>query len=326
MPPDPACPAPSAPPHRRSAALGGLIGALAAAAAAGAPLAGHVRAPSEYPPALVVHAWSPSTGRRLTVTTAAGQSTWTIDVPPGRYVVFATPADPGAPRVYAAHTRFSACARDGQRLASGACRDHGLEEIEVGRRRVDGVDVSDWFPDDAAVAEFDRALGRASQAVDEAQLAAPKFSEYPVARAAAAARAPALEGLPDPRLERDRAALAAALEAPATFAGHYAIVAVPCPAGAEPAAAACSAAAVLDLASGRPAWPEPLNPLPGSAPCTDRGALQFRRDSRLLTVTGREGDQLVTRYYAWEGEALRLHLVATLANRLDERCVVVTGR
>ena len=333
------------------ALLCSALASLAPSAAGAAPLAGRLGSPSDFVPALTVHAWSKAERRLYSVGTSAGQSSYVLEVPPGRYLVFATPADPDAPPVYGAHTRFSVCARDATALQSGACRDHSLVEVEVAQRRVDGVDVTDWYLDDAAVAELDAMLGRSADAVEEAQLAAPRFSEYPAVRLAAVPRATALQPDPDPRVERDRAALVAALAAPPTFAGRYAIVRVPCSeaaavatssAGAEATSAtttaastaaapsapgtgaaagiACESAAILDLPLGRAAYPRALDPLPAADPCADRGALQFRRDSRLLTHTAREGNQLVTRYFLWDGEAARLRSLATLASDLPERC------
>jgi hypothetical protein len=294
------------------------------------PIAGRLGSPSDYVPALTVHAWSTTERRLYSVGTSAGQATFLLDVPPGRYVVFATPADPGAPPVYGAHTRYSLCAREPRSRESGDCRDHSLVEIEVDKRRVDGVDVTDWYLHDTVIAELDGILGRPAGAVDEAPLAAPRFSEYPAVRLAQVPRADDLQPDPDPRVERDRAALTAALAAEPTFAGRFAIVRVPCGANAadgattgSPAASPapeCEAAAILDLPLGRVSYPEALNPLPPAGPCTDRGVLQYRRDSRLLTRTSRDADQLVTRYFVWDGEAARLRSVAMLASGLPERC------
>lgn len=299
-----------------AAVLAATVGVAAPAAAV--PVSGRVGTPSDVVPALTVHAWSAAAGKAWTVTTIAGQTTYALDVPAGRYVVFATPADPGAPPVYGAHTRFSLCARDAKGLETGACRDHGLVEVDVAAKKVENVDVTDWYLDDAAIAQLDAALGRAAEAVDEAQLAAPRFSEYRAVRLAEVPRATALQPDADARLERDRAALTAALAGAPTFAGRFAIVRVPCmDAAARPD---CEAAAVLDLPLGRVAWPAPLNPLPPAGPCSERGVLQYRRDSRLMTITSREGEQLVTRYYVWDGEGARLTLVATLASGIGTRC------
>lgn len=298
--------------------------ALLPLSAAAVPIAGRLGSPSDYVPALTVHAWSKAERRLYSVGTSAGQATFVLDVPPGRYVVFATPADPGAPPLYGAHTRFSLCAREAESLESGACRDHSLVEVEVAKRRVDGIDVTDWYLDDAVIAELDGMLGRPAGAAEEAQLAAPRFSEYPAVRLAQVPRAAELQPDPDPRVERDRAALVSALAAAPTFAGRFAIVPVPCSSNAAtpatPGAVGCEAAAILDLSLGRVSYPDVLNPLPAASACIDGGVLQFRRDSRLLTRTAREGAQRVTRYFVWDGESARLRSVATLATDLPERC------
>jgi hypothetical protein len=323
-----------------AALLGGLVAAavpcsaLAAAArtaaaspSAAATITGAVRAPADHDPALAVHAWSAATGKRYSTTTAPGQRTYWLAVPPGRYVVFAVPADPGAPPLYAGHTRFTLCARDVARLRAGECQDHALVEIEVAKKRVEGVDVTDWFLDGPTVADLARALDRPGDSWTEAELAAPKFREYPVAKVAAVRIGePAETGAPpvltsidaaEPRFERDRAALEAALAASPNFAGRFALVRVPC---AEGAAEGCSGAALLDVANGRVSYPPALNPLPAAEACLDRGVLQFRSDSRLLTLSGRDGDALVTRYFVLNPDAQSLRIVASLASEFAERC------
>lgn len=299
-----------------AAPIRALLAALAltaAGAASAATLGGALASPTGFVPALRVHAWSRAAGKLYTVDTAAGQSAYLLEVPAGRYVVFATPADPDAPEIYGGHTAFAACARDAARLAAGACTDHALVEVEVGRRRLEGVDVADWSLDDATIAELDAALGRAGGgARSEAELAAPKFSEYPVA-AYAGPNAAAIQPAAEPRLERDAQPLAAALAGAPDFAGRYAVVTVAC--GDE-----CSAAAFVDLASGRVTYPPQLTPLPAAGPCTPRGVLQYRRGSRLLTVTSHEGTQLITKYLVVDPESGALRAVAALANSITERC------
>ena len=53
--------------------------------------------------------------------------------------------------------------------------------------------------------------------------------------------------------------------------------------------------------------------------------MQFRRDSRLLTVTRPEAEQLVTRYLVWNDTKGRLEEVASLASVLPERCRPAAG-
>ncbi|MFO0334776.1 MAG: hypothetical protein ACK53C_07030 [Pseudomonadota bacterium] len=276
---------------------------FATAAGAGAMvggIAGRLGSPTDYVPALVVHAWSEATGRLASVATAPGQTSYLLAVPPGRYLVFATPADPGAPPVHGAHTRFTLCARDARRLESGACGDHGLVEVEVGRRRVDGVDISDWYLEDAAVARIDRVLGRRSESWTEATLAAPKFSEYPAPTAATGA--PVIAGA--------RAA---------NFAGGWLLERTPC-ASVGAATGGCENVTLTELATGRMLRPEPLAGVPAAEPCAGVKVLQYRRDSRLLTVTTARGDELVTRYLVWNPTEATLRTVATLSSTVAERC------
>jgi hypothetical protein len=94
----------------------------------------------------------------------------------------------------------------------------------------------------------------------------------------------------------------------------------PAHAAAEAEAEDCSGAAVLELASGRVAYPAALNPLPPPAACGERDALEYRADSRLLTLTGRAGDSLVTRYLVWNPDTLSFRTVAVLAAGRPARC------
>lgn len=323
----------------RAALLGGVrvvalvvASTIAAAPAGAAKLTGEVRAPADRDPPLAVHAWSAATGKRYSTTTVRGMHTYSIDVPPGRYVVFAVPAEPGAPPLYAGHTRYTLCAREAAKPPAGACDDHALVEVEVGRKSVEGIDVTDWFLDGPTVANLARALDRPGDSWTESELAAPKFTEYSAVRyvptgatgaaGAAAGTDPPTLALATPdaadvRLERDRAALTTALAAPPNFAGRFALVRVPC---ADAGAEACEGAAVLDLATGRVAYPPALNPLPPRDACLERGRLQFRGDSRLITLTGRDADSLVTRYFVLNPETLALRIVASLASEPPARC------
>jgi hypothetical protein len=293
------------------AATAALCLALAAAAAA-APVTGRLGTPTGVVPALTVYAWSLTGAQLYSVTTEAGQAGFTLDLPRGRYWLFATPADPGAPPVYGAYTGVAACGHAAAERA-GDCYSHALRTVTVGARGQAGIELSDWRLDDAVTRDLDRVVGRPDAgALDEAQLAAPKFSEYP-APAYAGPRAVALVGGGEGGLERDRDSLAAALGSTPNFAGRMVLVRVGCGSG-------CEQVALVDVASGRYAYPPALAQLPPSTPCSSRGPLVFRRDSRLLTVTGLDQSELVTRYYVWDADSGQLRLVASLASALDERC------
>ncbi len=296
-------------PNRLRATL--LLSLVATAAGAG-PVSGRLGTPTDVVPALTVYAWSLTGARLHSLTTEAGQTAYTLELPPGRYWLFAMPADPGAPLLYGAHTDFSACAH-ARAPGSAECQGHALRAVTLERGRLDGVDLTDWRLDDASTRELDRILGRPAGGIaDEEQLAAPKFSEYPAA-AFTGARAATLVAIDELRLGRDRELLATALASPVNFAGRMVLVRLGCGTG-------CESVAMIDVATGRVAYPPTLATLPPSTPCSTRGALLFRRDSRLVTVTGRDRAELVTRYYVWDADSGVLRLVASLASALEERC------
>ena len=181
----------------------------------------------------------------------------------------------------------------------------------VGAHGQSGIELSDWHLDDRVTRDLDRILGRAD-AEGDAELAAPKFSEYP-AQPYTGPRAPALAVDADGRVERDREPLAVALGGSPNFAGRIVLVRLSCGAG-------CEHAVLVDVASGAVAYPPALAALPAPVSCASRDALLYRRDSRLITVTGRDGEELVTRYFVWEAGGGPLKPVAALAGASEERC------
>ena len=294
--------------------LSALLLSIVSLASVAAPVTGRLGTDAGATPALTVHAWLLGSEKLVSVTTQRGQSGYTLELPSGRYWIFATPAEPGAPALIGGYTEHSICAREAERHRAGTCRDHALLAVTVAGRRLEGIDVTDWGLTDDATLAVNKVLGRhEAEVADEAQLAAPKFSEYPAPALGATVRATALVAGSEPRIERDRDALSAALVAPPNFAGRMTLLRLPC--GGD-----CVGAAFVDLATGRVAYPPALDSLPATTACSDRGALQFRRDSRLLTVTGSEKSELVTRYYVWDAETGILKLVAALSSALVERC------
>jgi hypothetical protein len=282
--------------------------------ATAAPVSGRLGSPTEHVPALTVYAWSLTGARLHSITMEAGQERYALELPPGRYWLFAAPADPDAPPVYGGYTEFVPCVRDPARRAAHNCTRHGLATVVVGTRRVENLDLTDWYLDDTTLAELDRILGRpGEESPSELELSAPKFSEYP-APPLAGPRAAALRDGGDARIVREHEALTTALGSAPNFAGRFVLVRLGC-------GERCESAALVELTTGRVAFPAALASLPARGPCMEHGALQFRRDSRLLTVTAREGEQLVTHYYVSDGDSGALRAVATLANALKERCV-----
>lgn len=293
--------------------------ALSSGAVAGT-VSGELGFLGERMPALQVHAWQPATGQHLIFTTSRQQHHYSVALPAGRWVLFARPDEPGAPDLYGAYTGFAACARDPNALRAGACTDHDLQEIPLWKNsRVDGVDLTDWSLSDAALARLDSVLGHSpGESYSAAALAAPRFSEYPatVLPPDTASTAVTAEA-GDPRLTRDQAAIADALARGPNFAGVLSLFAVPASTGNV-------ALGLLDLRSGWVRWPPLLSELPEASACAEaapaHSAVQFRRDSRLLTLTRQEGDQLVTRYLVWSEAQNRFETLTTLTSVAPERC------
>src|ERR1700728_107645 len=99
---------------------------LAAASLGGG--AGAVSFPSQVVPSMTVYASDLDSPRIHTAQLARGQVNFSVEVPPGRYVVFLAPNEPGAPDVYGAFTRYSLCA---PHTIDGKCRDHTLIEVTL---------------------------------------------------------------------------------------------------------------------------------------------------------------------------------------------------
>ena len=287
-----------------------ILVSLGPAAAFATPVTGHVGSPAGKLPALTVYAWSLEGAKLHSVTTASGEATFSLDLPPGRYYVFAAPFDPGAPPIYGAYTEYAACVHE---TPAARCLEHGLKALTVGKRAGAAIDLSDWYLDDQVTHELDRILGRpAGGSLAEADLAAPKFSEYPAA-GFTGARAAALVLGDEPRSERDREPLGAALESHPNFAGRTVLVRFGCGDG-------CETVAFVDLPSGRVAYPGALAAVPTTIPCTTGAPLKFRRDSRLLTVTNDTGGTRLTRYFLWDADSGVLKLIASLGSAVEEPC------
>ena len=145
---------------RRAAAkrLGGPIGlAVGLAVLSGGAMAGTITGGLAFPgdsiPTLTVVAVEQSSGKQYSVETKAGQRSYRIDVPQGRYIVFAVPHgagvedEPGQQPLRGAYSQFSACVMDApQKAANGECTDHALLTVEVTGKDVHKrIDVYDWY-------------------------------------------------------------------------------------------------------------------------------------------------------------------------------------
>jgi hypothetical protein len=226
----------------------------------------------------------------IAAATAPGQSLVRLDVPAGRYRVFATPADPGVPLVYLGHTTCS----NGEDATS--CQ-HDLRWVSATDSGSTHVDINDWHIDDAQAQSLDRALHREEGAGEpDPSVASPRFFEYPGANQLRAHAGRLVH--PDVRPEW-RARLADALAAGhINFAGRASIVELPCGSG-------CVAARIVDLETGRVTAVPTGAERQGLLACPER--LAYRRDSRLLRVAvdGADG-AAVESYYVWEPDSAQL--------------------
>ena len=134
-------------------AAAGAVFALAALAASAGTITGGVAFPGDTIPALTVVAVEQTSGKQFATETKAGQRSYRLELPEGRYIVFAIPHGPGVedeagqPALRGAYSAFSVCVlATPEKAAEGGCQDHQLLTVELGaketRRR---VDLYDWY-------------------------------------------------------------------------------------------------------------------------------------------------------------------------------------
>ncbi len=264
--------------------LGQCAGALAGT------IDGAIDFPSRFVPSMTVYASDLDGPRVRTLQLARGQTNFSVDVPPGRYLVFLAPNQPGAPNIYGAYTQYSLCTPHD----AGRCEDHTLIPVTVtAKARRTEVTIDDWYLTDDIAGQIDHIRGVAADA-DAEPLSAPRFSEYPTAP---------IDAAPPPKIdpgagelsEEDRAAVQAALANGPNFAGHLTAAWAAC-------GLACGRLVLIDWQSGAIqslSVPNPHAEMPAALPCRPEEALQFRRDSRLLLVTRVRGTAVVTQYFVW---------------------------
>jgi hypothetical protein len=272
-----------------AAALGSRAGALAGT------IEGAVTLPSQLVPAMTVYASDLDTIRVHTIQLARGQTNFTIDVPPGRYLVFLAPNEPGAPDIYGAYTQYSLCA---SRAVEGKCEDHALVPVTVNAKAArTAVTIDDWYLTDDIDDQIDRirgiAIGEAAHFESE-PLSAPRFSEYPSASFDASVL-PKIDFGGSELSAEDRESVQQALATGPNFAGHVTAALTRC-------GAACARLVLVDWRSGQVREPSLLGAsaeIQGTLPCRPEEAVLFRRDSRLLSITSMRGAAVVTQYYVW---------------------------
>jgi hypothetical protein len=240
--------------------------------------------PRQFIPSMLIYAREVDSLHIVSIATHADQTSFRLELPPGRYVFFAEPNEPGAPDVYGAFTRYSLC----KRHPAAACEDHTLSIITLGAKSTASVQIDDWDLSDALYGELDRMLGiTESPSADE--LGAPRFSEYPAPPEPEAA-APTIE--PGSIPAEDRARIKAGIAGGPNFAGHLSAITLPC-------GPTCHGVLIVDWHGGKVHAPAALASITDSLPCRTDEAVQFRRDSRLLSVTRKRGATITTQYFVW---------------------------
>ena len=265
----------------------------AGAAALAGTIEGAVAFPSQTVPEMTVYAADLETARLHTIQLARGQTRFTLEVPAGSYWVFLAPNEPGAPDIYGAYTRYSLCAPHG---VDGQCTDHSLIPVTVAGKTPQVVTVDDWYLSDDIAAQIDRARDAAAGSAhfSSESLSAPRFSEYP-SEAFERTAAPRIDFAGSDLSERDRDIVQQALGVGPNFAGSVTATLTSC-------GLACGRLVLIDWRSGVIQELAPHSPdeeMQRSLPCRAEEALQFRLDSRLLSVTHARGTSIVTQYYVW---------------------------
>ena len=251
-----------------------------------ATIGGRLGYPSEELPPMTVVARN-AAGETFSVETRAKQARYSIEVPEGRYVVFAIARGTG-----------EAAGREPR----GAYTTRGaLTEISVTQARGrEDVDIKDWNLPEALAATLDLQDIFARYPAD--------LDPPPVTRAPDFALAPA-------GADRERI-LRAVVRGP-YYAGRVAVARWPC--GED-----CENWALVDLGSGRVAWMDEV--LRGGFPCKKAEALEFSEASRLLRVHRLDGERVLTRDFVWSYEGLRLVPSGESARSVEEFCMAAARR
>jgi hypothetical protein len=261
---------------------------LCAAAVAGS-IEGSLTFPSQFVPSMTAYAFELDSARIRSVLLTPGQAGFRIEVPAGRYQVFLAPNEPGAPNIYGAYTLYSLCS---EHESAAGCDDHNLVTVTISPKTPRAaVKVDDWYLSDDIDAQIDRIRGIATNANTE-PLSAPRFSEYPSARADIPAP-PAVES----------ANLLQAMAGGPNFAGQMTLAVTRC-------GAACLHVSLIDWRNGALHDPAPLAEIQGTLPCRADEALLFRRDSRLLMVTRAHAAGVLMQYFLWNPADASLALIA----------------
>lgn len=299
-----------------------VMGACAAPAPVqAATIEGEITFPSRNSPPLTAYAFELDTARIRTASVPEEQAKFSIDVPPGRYVVFMAPNEPGAPNIYGAYTQFSACmeheppSADADSETMPSCQDHALITVALrGAAARAKVTIDDWYLSDEIADQLDHMRGAPASAGAE-PLGAPRFSEY---------RSAPTDSTPAPKLDfadslesaSERAKLQQALASGPNFASYLSAVLTQC--GSN-----CTHLVLIDWHSGKLIEPPEVGEIQGTLPCRADELVQFRRDSRLLSVSQARTDRIVTQYFLWKPETEALVLAAEFQRTEQQFCASV---
>ena len=287
--------------------------ALAPSCLFGGTITGRIAFPGRNMPDAILYARNLDTQAQYSQAVRSGEAQFSLEVPAGRYWIFARPEEPGLAGLYGAHTQFTVCHHAQPPPAAAACTDHGLRIVEVSAQEPPvEIDVDDWMLSEEAATQLDQLLGGAPGNVDSAELGRPRFSEYRVPAATLPSPISVNPG-PDSRAAEFGAQLQAAARAGSNFAGGFALTRLSC--GTD-----CDSIAVIDLRNGSITLPEQLAHVAHSLPCRSERGMVFRDDSRLLEYTRREGDSVVTDYLLWDPGQHAFSALAQYRRSLERFC------
>lgn len=279
---------------------------LAAVPLRAATIGGRLSYPSEELPGMTVVARN-AAGATFAVETRPKQARYRLELPEGRYVVFAIArgtGDASGKEPRGAYTMYSVCVRMGLPLIS-RCKTGPLEEVSVTQSRGrEDVDIDDWALPEALAATL------AEQDL---------FAEYPAdLNPPPSTRSPDFATAP---VGADLQRIQRAVTRGPFYAGRVAVARWPCGEG-------CENWALVDIATGRIVSLDDaaLQPLRGEFPCKKAEALEFSEASRLLRVHRVDGERVVTRDFVWSYERTRLEPAGESAQSVEEFCRAAARR
>ncbi len=297
-----------------------VLAFAAAPAALAAEIEGEIAFPGSYVPPMIAYAYEIDAAKLRKMPVDQDQRKFVFRLPPGHYLLFLAPNEPGAPNIYGAYTEHSRCeeraydakmARGTAPAARSACDDHRLATIHLrASTRPAVVKIDDWYLSDATSDELDHIRGLAA-AFDQGPLGAPRFSEYAIA-VSQETTVPKADLAAIPSTADERRTIGESLARGPNFSGHVTIIRTRCGVG-------CEHLLLLDWRSDKISQPPELT-IQAALPCRSADAVQFRRDSRLLSVTRMRDGEILTDYYLWRPVAASIALLAQYRRTVQRFC------